>query len=273
MGLDAAVYARVSTSEQDKTRQVEECRDALDDLPYAVDSVTVYADVESGSVADREEFGQLADAVRAGDVDLVVTTEVSRLGRSGAQDVMEFVTLCLEHDTGVEFTQSPVSLRPDMDEFTQSIQRLITSLLSELAKVEREQKLERIQSGIRAAQDAGKWTGRPPRGFTVDEGSGRLRVEPEEFLRVRDAVERVVAGESPATVADDTGLPRSTVARLADERAELYLYGDADDDRVAAAVDSLGDLPDPDAEPGDEPGDEFDQRVREIVRDELGDEL
>jgi DNA invertase Pin-like site-specific DNA recombinase len=132
--------------------------------------------------------------------------------------------------------------------------------MGQLAKIEHKQKMRRIQSGIRAAQDAGKWTGRPPLGFSVDDGY--LRVNPEEFLRVREAVERVVAGEQTVDVADDLGLPQSSLSRVASERRELYLRGDADDDRLDAAVEEIEPLPDP-----PESQQSFEERVQQVVED------
>jgi DNA invertase Pin-like site-specific DNA recombinase len=44
---------------------------------------------------------------------------------------------------------------------------MIAGLLGSLAKIEHKQKMRRIRSGIEAAQSAGTWTGRPPRGSTT----------------------------------------------------------------------------------------------------------
>jgi hypothetical protein len=93
---------------------------------------------------------------------------------------------------------------------------------------------------------------------------GHLRVEVEEFLRVRAAIERVVGGESAADVSDDVGIPATTLRTLVNDRSDLYLYAESEDDRVDAALDDLRPLDDPSVEP-----DEFDDRVREIVREEI----
>lgn len=120
--------------------------------------------------------------------------------------------------------------------------------------------MRRIQSGIRTAQDAGKWTGRPPLGFTVEDGY--LRVKPEEFLRAREAIKRVVADEQTVDVADDLGLPQSSLSRLASERQGLYLRGEADDDRLDAAAEEIEPLPDP-----PESQQPFEERVQQVVED------
>jgi hypothetical protein len=97
-------------------------------------------------------------------------------------------------------------------------------------------------------------------GFTVDDGY--LRVEPEEFLRVREGVERVVTGESTVTVAEDLGVPQSTLSRLASDRRELYLRGGANDDRVDAAIEEVKPLPEPPETQGS-----FEERVQQVVED------
>jgi hypothetical protein len=140
---------------------------------------------------------------------------------------------------------------------------MLASLLGDLAKIEHKQKLRRIRSGIAAAQDAGKWTGRPPTGFEVDDDS-RLRVDVEEFLRLRAGIERIAAGDDRSSVAADIGVAPSTLKTSYDERADLYLYGDADDERIEAAVEEIQPLGEPEAVPVTS-----EERVREIVRDEL----
>lgn len=59
---------------------------------------------------------------------------------------------------------------------------------------------------------------------------------PEGFLWVRDALARLVAGEKSTQIAEDTGLPRSTLESLHADRTESYLTGDAGDDRLDTAL-------------------------------------
>ena len=101
---------------------------------------------------------------------------------------------------------------------------MVANLMGDLAKIEHQQKLQRIESGIRAAQEVGKWTGRPLRGFETNE-EGYLHVVPEEFLHTREALARVERGESRRSVAEETGIPLSSLRRLYDNRRELYLAG------------------------------------------------
>lgn len=236
MARDALLYARVSTEDQNPERQLDDLRDHLEQDDYQYGDVAKLVDIDTGTTAERTQFSRLVDEVRTGGWDVVVVTELSRLSRTGAADVMEFVELCISTDTGLEVLDSVIEIDPSAPEMQQSVQKLIASLMSELAALQHRQKMERIQSGIRSAQDAGKWTGAPPTGFSVEDG--RLRVVPEEYLNAREAVRRVVEdGNSKRSVARETGISRATLRKMVKDRRELYLAGDAADDRVQEAID------------------------------------
>jgi len=78
------------------------------------------------------------------------------------------------------------------------------------------------------------------------------------------SIERVAAGDPAPEVADDTGLPESTLRELYRDRPELYLRADADDGRVDIALDDVRPLDEPRVEP-----EALDDRIRNIVREEI----
>jgi len=258
-----AIYARISTTDQDADRQLRELTDfAAREFPDA--EIAEFVDVISGTDTDRaDEYQALQEEIGDGSIDAVVVDEISRLSRLGGGEIHEFIQHALEHDTSVRDREVGLSIDVDASAVDQAVKQMLASLLGDLAKIEHKQKLRRIRSGIAAAQDAGKWTGRPPTGFEVDDDS-RLRVDVEEFLRLRAGIERIAAGEDRSTVAADIGVAPSTLKTAYDERAELYLYGDADDERIEAAVEEIQPLGEPEAVPVTS-----EERVREIVRDEL----
>ena len=262
----AAIYARVSTTDQDARRQLEEARDHLD--TQGIDDVTEYPEVVSGAADtdSRDVYNDLLEDVAAGAYDLVVVHEISRLSRLGPTEIHEFIQHCLEHDTGVEALDVGLSIHVDDGELQQTIYSMVARLMGDLAKIEHTQKLNRIRSGVRAAQDVGKWTGRPPAGFVVEDGY--LRVDPTEYLHIRAALARVDRGEPVADVAADTGISGSTLRGLIDDRRELYLRGEADDDRVDEALEDVRPLDDAGTDDG---LDDLRERVAELeaaVKDE-----
>ncbi|OYR75156.1 recombinase family protein [Halorubrum ezzemoulense] len=237
-----AIYARVSTTDQDASRQLDELRTWVAEEYPAAESEE-YVDVVSGSATERaEEYHALRDAIGAGGLDLVVVDEISRLSRLGGGEIHDFIQHGLENDTSIRDREVGLSIDVGSSEVDRAVKELIAGLLGDLAKIEHKQKLRRIRSGIAAAQDAGKWTGRPPAGFVVEDGY--LRVDPPEFLNTREALARVERGEPYADVAESSGIPESTLRSLEDDRRELYLAGEADDDRVDAALEDVRPLED-----------------------------
>lgn len=236
MTTSAGIYARVSTSDQDVQRQLDEANEWLEST-YDEPEVETYPDVITGTSegTERDEYDRLLDDIEDGELEVVVVHEISRLSRLGGAEVQKFIQHCLENDTSVKDLEVGLEIRVEDSELQQTIFKMIASLMGDLAKIEHKQKMRRIRSGIRAAQEQGKWTGRPPKGFTTDKNK-RLRVDIEEYLTVQQALERIDSGEHPKDVADDTGLSRSTLDNLYKNKQELYLRGEAEDERVQEAV-------------------------------------
>ena len=112
--------------------------------------------------------------------------------------------------------------------------------------------------------EAGRWTGRPPAGFDVEDGY--LQVNADEFLTIRRALERVEQGYTYAEAADGTPIAESTLRALYDERRDLYFYAEAEDERLQTAAQEIEPLEEPDI-PDDSNLPE--QEIRTIVRDEI----
>lgn len=260
--LKIALYARVSTSDQNLSRQIEETREFIH-REYPDAEIVEYADIISGaSEAGGDEYQRLRKDISDNKIDAVVVHELSRLSRLGAGEIHQFIQYCLANETGVHDMEVGLSISLDDDLVDRAVSQLIAGVMGDLARIEHKQKLRRIQSGIKSAQKNGKWTGRPPRGFSVE--NGYLRVEPGEFLAIRDGLERIERGDDYGTVAEDIGIPESTLRRLHKKRSDLYLYAETSDERVDEAVDGVRPLDDPNIQ--NDPGKEA---IREIVREEL----
>lgn len=264
----AAIYARVSTTDQDVARQLNEARDHLDGL--GVEQIEEYPEVVSGAADTdtRDVYNQLLDDVASGEFDLVVVHEISRLSRLGPTEIHKFIQHCLEYDTGVEAFDVGLNIHVDDGELQQTIYSMVARLMGDLAQIEHQQKLQRIRSGVRAAQDAGKWTGRPPAGFVVEDGY--LRVDPAEYLHIREGLARVERGETYANVAEDTGIPESTLRSLGDDRRDLYLRGEADDGRLDAALEDVRPIDDRESIDGDPDLNERVKRLEDIISERMG---
>lgn len=231
----AAIYARVSTTEQDVQRQLRECRDHLERNFPSAENVDEYYDTVSGADEDGGRYYQeLWNAIERGEYDVVVVHEISRLSRLGPTEVNEFISHALEHETSVESLDINLSIHIDDPELQQTVYTMVANIMADLAKIEHQQKLDRIRSGISAARSQGKWTGRPPLGFRVEDGY--LRVDVEEYLEVVDALKKIDSGESIRSVANRSPFNRRTLGNLYRDRRELYLEQDTEDDRIEEAL-------------------------------------
>jgi DNA invertase Pin-like site-specific DNA recombinase len=269
--MTVALYARVSTKEQSADRQLSELRErASADFPD--EEPREYVDVITGAAADGgEQYQQLRADIAAGELSAVLVHELSRLSRLGAGEIQRFLQHCVEHNVALFDLEVGLELDASASGVDRAVSSMIAGVMGDLARIEHKQKLRRIRSGISAAQEQGKWTGRPPFGFETDD-SGRLRVDVERFLTARAAVERVERGESYAAVASDTGMNQSTLRKLHTERSDLYLRAESDDSRVDTALDEIRPL---DRVPSQNTKSdrEFETRVREIARAVVREEL
>lgn len=240
------LYVRVSDDEQDEKRQIDETREyALS--TYEAPEIRLYVDVISGMSESRgDDYERLWSDLEAGELDVVVVHEISRLSRLGAGAIHEFLEHALEHESSVKDLETGLEINLSSTLIDREVKKMIAGIMGDLARIEREQKLRRINSGIRTAMNAGKWTGRAPRGFRVEDGI--LHVEPTEYLETRQALARVLSGEQITTVADESGIPESSLRTIRDERQDLYLEGEADDDRVDDALEEIRPLEEPDVD-------------------------
>jgi len=261
---EIGIYARVSTTDQDPQRQLNELREFAEDT-YDEPEIHAYADIISGTETERgEEYQRLRSDIEDGDLDIVIVHELSRLSRLGAGEIHEFLEFCLSNETGIQDLEVGLEISLEDDLVDRAVSQLIAGVMGDLARVEHKQKLRRIQSGIDAAKDAGRWTGRPPAGFDVEDGY--LQVNADEFLTIRRALERVEQSYTYAEAAEGTSIAESTLRALYDNRLDLYFYAEAEDERLQAAAQELEPLDEPDI-----PADTIlpEQEIRTIVRDEI----
>jgi len=256
-----AIYARVSTSQseglQDPSRQLHACQERLAEA--GVTDIDIYSERGSGADASREDLHALLAAVKTGTYDCVCLSEVSRLARRTSV-AAEFIDVCIDDQ------EIPIFLTDDMIDAIEPDNPMSSFFAKQLAlwyEEERKQTIRRVKDGMKQAQRDGKWTTRPPKGFTTN-ADGHLVPKLAEFLCVQTALERVLDGDSKYRVAQDTGVSRRTLTRILEDPDRLQLYVDAETD-----ADQLsGALADTDVAAVDLPAG-LEARLRELVREEL----
>ena len=149
--LRAALYARVSTSEQTCENQVLELRQFCSARGWSIDRE--YRDEGISGVSARPALQKLMIEARRRRFDVVVVWRLDRLGRSLRDLLMQVEEL---NAVGIGF----VSLNEGID-LTTPAGRLQCHLLAALAEFERERIRERVLAGLARARKQGKRLGRP----------------------------------------------------------------------------------------------------------------
>jgi putative DNA-invertase from lambdoid prophage Rac len=191
--LRAAIYCRVSTKDQDCSRQKNDLTTYADTCGHVLTGC--YSETGSGAKNDRQERKKIIELARARLIDAVLVTEISRWGRSTVDLIATLEELAsygvsLIAQTGMQFDLSTPH------------GRLIAQILSSMAEFERELLRERVRSGLAAARAKGKVFGRPKGGKTAD-NCDRIKL-----LRAE--------GKSIRTIAREVGLSRTSVNKCCD---------------------------------------------------------
>jgi len=143
----------------------------------------------TGANMERPALRRLLADVKAGKVDCVVVYKVDRLTRS----LFDFARIVEVLDKqGVSFVAVTQQFNT-----TTSLGRLTLNILLSFAQFEREIISERTRDKQIAARRKGKWTGgHLPLGYDLDPEGGRLVVNGDEAVRVRQIFEWYLEGQT-----------------------------------------------------------------------------
>ena len=155
MNKRIAIYARVSTANQNTDAQIHECRNYAERCGYQI--VGEYCDAISGTtgIDDRPELSRLLKDAFLKKYDAVVVYSIDRVGRS-LKNCLEILETLKNH--GVTF----ISLQQQIDT-SSTMGQLIFNIFASLASYERTQILERTALGRARAKARGVKFGRPSR--------------------------------------------------------------------------------------------------------------
>lgn len=148
-------YIRVSTKEQNESRQIEAM------IQEGIDPAYFYIDKASGKNFDRSQYKALLKAARSDDV--IVVKSLDRLGRN-YEEIRDQFKLITERGIHINIIDTPI-LNTDQvlngGLTMKFISDIILSVLGYVAEQERDNIRQRQSEGIRAARRAGKRFGRP----------------------------------------------------------------------------------------------------------------
>lgn len=172
-------YARVSTTDQDLTTQLER-------LAAEGCSIVRSEKVSGGSRDGRVELETILQFLRPGDE--LVVARLDRLGRS-TRDVLNIIHEAEQRQAFVTVLDPHVSTRGDMG-------HLVMTVLGMVAQMERRFIKERQRDGIERAKVAGVYKG------------GKARIDPIQVLRLK------ARGLGAASIAREMGCSRMQVYRI-----------------------------------------------------------
>lgn len=180
-------YARVSSADQNLDRQLKQ----LDNVEK------IFQESISGASRERPQLIAMLDYIRDGDI--VVVTELERLGRNN-KELTEVMDEIKSKGATLEVLNLP-TLRGIEDA---NLRRLLNNLILELykyqAQAERERIKERQAQGIAIAKVQGKYKGRKPL-FSANDS------------RLQHAFNLFLSGRSDRDVAELTGINERTFRR------------------------------------------------------------
>lgn len=188
----AALYARVSTQDQNLDNQVELLEEWAESEDYDYD---LYSE-EVSALSERPKFEEIMDNLD--DYDVVVVRHLDRFGRSTI-DVLRKIEELGEKDIGFVTVDQPIDTRDDSP-----MAKVFLTIMSAFAEFERNIMKRRMKKGIEKAKEEGTM-GRPR----------KLSEEHEEKIRewysrgisgtdIKRRLEDGVGGVEPVTVSQST---------------------------------------------------------------------
>jgi site-specific DNA recombinase len=204
MTTNAAIYCRISRDPQGLRagveRQEAECRALAQRKGWTVDDVCVYVDndISAWSGKRRPEYERMLEDVRTGQVKAIATWHLDRLTRS-PKELEHFFEVCdaarLKHFGTVS---------GDIDLSTRDGQ-LQARILGAVAKKSSDDASARIRAAFDAKAGRGEWKrgGVRPFGYEWDEKAALLVIRDDEAALIREAFERILAGESRRAITKD----------------------------------------------------------------------
>lgn len=195
--MQAAVYCRISEDRSGAglgvQRQEDDCRELAARRGWEVGRVYCDNDLSAYSGRERPAYRDMMEAVRDGHVDAVLAWHPDRLHRSPLE-LEEFISLVGATGCRVETVQA------GSFDLSTPTGRAVARTVGAWARFESEHKAERLRrKHLELAINGKPAGGGRPFGYDAD----RMIVRPREAELIREAAERVLAGDSVTEICRD----------------------------------------------------------------------
>lgn len=203
--MNAAIYARVSTTDQNCEMQLTELRTYCERRGWTISAE--YVDTGwSGAKASRPQLNQLKQDARKRRFDVVIVWKLDRWGRSVTDSIagiQELVSL------GVRWIAVTQNL--DTDE-SNPMARFLLHIMAAFAELEREMIRERVRDGMRQHRTNVK-AGRLGKDLHTKSGKDLPAGRPPKIFPRDEAAELRAGGMSWRDIGEALNVPFATVRR------------------------------------------------------------
>lgn len=181
-GKKCFIYSRVSTEMQVEGYSLEAQKNCLTKFAEREEMqiVNYYEDAgKSGkSIEGRPAFKKMLSDIESGqNVDYILVYKLSRFGRNAA-DILNSLELIQTYDVNL------ICIEEGIDS-SQTSGKLLISVLSAVAEIERENILEQTMNGRREKARQGKWNGGPaPYGYMIKDNMLCVNEDEAELVRL-----------------------------------------------------------------------------------------
>ena len=169
--MKIAIYVRVSTDKQEAGNQIDALREYSKKMEYEI--VGEYVDIISGKIKSRPQFDLMFNHAHKRYFSLVLFWDISRFSRAGTLYTLQ--KLKELENVGINWESFQEQYFKSVGEFKD----VVISIMSTLAKMEREKISERTKAGLKRAKNVGKrGKDKKPRKPRADRGTKRYKKAP-----------------------------------------------------------------------------------------------
>lgn len=196
--LRAAAYCRVSTDRAEQSGSLMSQRLFFDDYIRKSDLMTLvgvfYDEGTSGTTTlHRHGFNEMISLAVSGEIDIILTKEVSRFARNTV-DTLNITRMLRNHGVGVIFINDNIDTRDSDGE-------LRLSIMATIAQEESRKISERVKWGQQRKMEQGVVFGRKCLGYDLKDGKLSISAESAAVVK-RIFTEYTILGKGADSIAD-----------------------------------------------------------------------
>ncbi|MCB0538912.1 MAG: recombinase family protein [Bacteroidetes bacterium] len=157
--MDTAIWSRVSSDSQNNQRQISNLKTEAEKRGWTVKRV--FKETVSGTIktTERKEFNTLLEYVKQNNIEIVLISEISRIGRK-VVDVLNVVDIFHQNGIGIYVQQfNMISFEKGKEN---PMVMLLLQVLAIGAQMENDHRRSRQKQGIELARMQNKYAGRKP---------------------------------------------------------------------------------------------------------------